>query len=319
MPKRCYTLLDELMELVCEQHAKDVSAIVNMLETINECKSTVNNNGSMDELYKKIAYELQVHFQVFSFQILLVKLHESQVLYSFGEQNTTLSDVFTYRVDPDVSIIVNIFPQNQISKFQRLSLNSYFTDMVNILYLHYIVENSENSSVDPLTKLTNRTSYQEELKTLIPLALRENMNIGALIINIDRFTAVNDEHGNEFGDQFLKLYANTIKKNIRSSDMAVRFGGGEFLILLVNIENEQTTLNIAKKLQEILKSTSLKTPVGDDFKKTVCIGVSMFPEDSNDIHEVVKNAEVALVEAKDNGRNSIQRFEKAQESPIELF
>jgi diguanylate cyclase (GGDEF)-like protein len=174
-------------------------------------------------------------------------------------------------------------------------------------------------TIDPLTKLTNRIAFQSEMKTLIPLALREKMNIGAMLINIDRFRAVNDEHGDEFGDQFLKLYANVIKKTIRTSDIAVRFGGGEFLVLLVNINNEERVMDIAIKLKEKLAITHLETKNGDKFKKTVCIGISMFPEDSTDINEVIKNSEMALSDARDIKRNHILRYKKIDKLEIDFF
>jgi diguanylate cyclase (GGDEF)-like protein len=156
------------------------------------------------------------------------------------------------------------------------------------------------------------------MKVLIPLAIREKMKIGTLLINIDRFRAVNDEHGDEFGDEFLKLYANTIKDTIRSSDIAVRFAGGEFLVLLVNVDSELRTIEIADKLREKLAQTYLITKNGDQFKKSVCIGVSMFPEDSSNIDEVIKKAQDAVSDARDNGRNITKRFESS-EGMIDLF
>ncbi len=184
-----------------------------------------------------------------------------------------------------------------------------------------LISNSleEISTVDNLTQLENRISFNQEMKILIPLARRENMKIGVLLINIDRFRAVNDEHGDEFGDRFLQKYANTIKETIRTSDIAVRFGGGEFLVLLVNIDTEDRTIKIATKLKDKLANTYLKSPNGDKFKKTVCIGVSMFPEDSIDINEIVKNAEMALSDARDYSRNNVLRFQKKDEGEIDLF
>ncbi|RLA78379.1 MAG: hypothetical protein DRG78_15245 [Epsilonproteobacteria bacterium] len=184
-----------------------------------------------------------------------------------------------------------------------------------------LISNSleEISTVDDLTQLENRISFNQEMKILIPLARRENMKIGVLLINIDRFRAVNDEHGDEFGDRFLQKYANTIKETIRTSDIAVRFGGGEFLVLLVNIDTEDRTINIATELKDKLANTYLKSPNGDKFKKTVCIGVSMFPEDSIDINEIVKNAEMALSDARDHSRNNVLRFQKKDEGEIDLF
>lgn len=314
---RCNTLLEKLVSLVAEDHIKDVTSILDMLTKINNLKYCIDNNAPIENLYKKIAYELQIEFGIYDFKIILLSSKETHTLYSFGkEKNYEYS--FNYSIDKDTDIKID-FTTEHMDEFKRLSLNSYFEEIFQILYLREIIQNAQSCMVDPLTKLTTRMAFQEEMKNLIPLAFRERMNIGVLLINIDRFTAVNDEHGNEFGDRFLKHYADTIKENIRSSDIAVRFVGGEFLVLLVNVESEQTTINIANKLKNILADTYIISPNGDQFKKTVCIGVSMFPEDSKDIHEVVKKSEIALSDARDRGRNNVRRFQKFEQSPIELF
>ena len=87
-----------------------------------------------------------------------------------------------------------------------------------LLYIQFVLDDFQKSNtIDPLTQLQNRISFNMEMKTLVPLAIRENMKFGSiLLINIDRFRAVNDEHGDEFGDEFLKLYANTIKESIQN-------------------------------------------------------------------------------------------------------
>jgi len=310
MENVCNTLLDKLVSLVSDEHIDEVKNIVSTLTKINNFKYAIDNNEPIESLYKKIAYELQIEFEISSFKILLVSDNIESRLYQFGDKIDS-SIKFKYKVSDD-SIIMVVLPVKCLDdEFKRISLNSYFEGIIHILFLHHILKDVQVSSyVDPLTNLTNRMSFQEEMKTFIPLALRENMNIGAILINIDRFRAVNDEHGDEFGDQFLIEYANTIKRTIRISDMAIRFGGGEFLVLLINVDTEERTLEIAQRLKENLSDTYVETINGDKFKKSVCIGVSMFPEDSSDINEVVKYTETSLSEARDQGRGTILRYKK---------
>ncbi|MBD3840426.1 MAG: GGDEF domain-containing protein [Campylobacterales bacterium] len=311
------TLLDKLSSLVAKEKIDDVTAIVAMLEKIHKLKYTVDNNVLLDTLLKKIAYELQVEFKVFDFVINYNDNQSTQNLICFGSKEQH-NYTFLRQVDTDYTIIVSLYTHNQ-DELYLLSLNSYFEDMSTIIYFHHILENTNPINSDPLTKLKNRISLQEDIKILVPLALREKMNIGVLLINIDRFTAVNDEHGDQFGDQFLKKYAQVISNNIRSSDIAVRFGGGEFLVLLINVESEDQTIKLAHKLQDLLAQTYLLTPNNDQFKKTSSIGIAMFPQDSQDMYEVIKKAEIALSDARDKGRNQILKFVKKQESTIELF
>lgn len=317
MQNKCNTLLDKLVSLVSVDHIEEVTLIVDKLTRINNLKYTIDNNAPVETLYKKIAYELQVEFQIFNFDIILVTNNIESTIYTFGE-GTLVKHTFHYYINESTHFDIKIYKET-IDEFDRLSLNSYFEDIMQIVYLHYTLTNTQTIMIDPLTELTSRISFQKEIKTLIPLAMRENMNIGVLLINIDRFRAVNDEHGNEFGDQFLKLYADVIKKSIRNSDIAVRFAGGEFLVLLVNVESNLKTMEIAESLKERLSQAYLKSPNGDHFKKTVCIGVSMFPEDSDNINDIIKNTEIALSDARDSGRNIVLKFRSQQENVIELF
>ena len=311
------TLLDKLVSLVTIDHADEVKKIISKLTTIDNYKYTIDNNSSLDDLYKKIAYELQTEFRIFNFSIVLITNSIENDLYEFGD-NKMYNFVFEHKLDENVFINIRLL-NDDINEFTIISLNSYFDSFVDLLYLKYILMDTQSTTIDPLTKLSNRMSFQQEMKTLIPLALREKMTIGVLVINIDRFRAVNDEHGDEFGDEFLKLYAKTIKDTIRESDLAVRFGGGEFLVLLINVDSEERIEDIANNIKDKLASTYLLSPNGDKFKKTVCIGISSFPQDSIDINEVVKKAEIALIDAKDLGRNKILKYIQEEESVIDFF
>ena len=311
-------LFDKLESLVSDVHIDEVREIISALSKINDFKHNIEDDLCESSIYEKIALELKDEFNINDFLITQLQDNIETTLYKHGNESN-----FTYQVqnivsaDTDINIVLD---GRNLSEFQKLSLNSYFKELVHLLYIQFVLVNLQKSShTDYLTKLKNRFSFQEEMKAIVPLALREKMKIGVLLINIDRFRAVNDEHGNEFGDNFLKLYANTITNTIRSSDIAVRFGGGEFLVLLVNVDNEIRTIEIANKLKDRLAQTSLVTKNGDNFKKTVCIGISMFPEDSSDINEVVKNAEIALSDAKDGGRNQVLKFELNHESTIDFF
>ncbi|MDC0933521.1 GGDEF domain-containing protein, partial [Arcobacteraceae bacterium] len=244
---------------------------------------------------------------------------EETLLYQEGENIQNYGYIFNNVVTNNININIFIDDTN-LSEYDVVCLNTYFKELVHLLYIQFVLLDLQRStSIDPLTKLQNRTSFNIEMKTLVPLAIREQMKFGVLLINIDRFRAVNDEHGDDFGDDFLKLYAKTIKDNIRTSDIAVRFGGGEFLVLLIHVESEERTIKIAEKLKDVLAQTYLISPNNDRFKKTVSIGISMFPEDSSDINEVIKFSDIALNEARENGRNSLLRYENSHSGSIEFF
>jgi two-component system, cell cycle response regulator len=312
-------LIDRLNEIVDKVHIEEVKQIILSLTKINNFKHSIEDDLCEETLYNKILNQLQSEFGIDEYMVSFKSNGVEKFLYKTSDLKDNNFHKFSSNITSE--IMINIYTENiHLDRFKQISLNSYCSELVHLVYIRIVLNDLQKSAtIDPLTKLQNRISFNQEMKTLIPLALREKMNLGLLLINIDRFRAVNDEHGDEFGDEFLKLYAETILKNIRSSDIAVRFSGGEFLVLLINVDTEQRVLDIAEKIKEKLANTYLISPNGDQFKKTVCVGVSMFPGDSISINEVIKNAEMALSDARDQGRNSVLRFNKEEESTIDLF
>jgi len=313
------TLLDRLNTIVDAVHIDEVKEIITSLSKINKLKHSIEADLSKDALYEKITNELTKEFNISNFKIVHIEDGYETILYKKGETISDYGYEFKNVVLSDIQINIFIDDKN-LSEYQILSLNTYFKELVHLVYIQFVLDDFQKSNtIDPLTQLQNRISFNTEMKTLVPLAIREKMKFGVLLINIDRFRAVNDEHGDEFGDEFLKLYANTIKENIRTSDIAVRFGGGEFLVLLIHVDSEETTMKIAEKIQNKLAETYLLSPNNDHFRKTVSIGVSMFPEDSSDINEVVKFSEMALSDARDSGRNRLLRYESSESRDLMFF
>ena len=313
------TLLDRLNEVVDLVHIDEVKKIIRTLSKINKLKYALEENLSEDILYEKLSQELSKEFGISNLKITHTLGKTESTLYQTGDKNSAFTYIYKNKVSSTINI--NIYLDvNHLDKYRILSLNTYFKEVIHLLYIQFVLLNVKvSSTIDPLTQLQTRISFNNEMKTLVPLAIREKMKFGVLLINIDRFRAINDEHGDEFGDDFLKLYAATIKNNIRTSDIAVRFSGGEFLVLLINVESEAMTIKIADKIRTKLADKYLLSPNKDRFKKTVCIGVSMFPEDSQDINEVIKYSEIALSNARDKGRNTTIRYQNEALHKIEFF
>ena len=313
------TLLDRLNEIVDTVHILEVKKIITTLSKINKLKSSIEADLSSDVLYKKISKELKTEFNIENFKIIHIHDGYESLLHKEGTDISKYGYIFKNTVANNNQINIFIDDRN-LTNYQVLCLNTYFKELVHLLYIEFVLDDLQKSTnVDPLTGLQNRISFNLEMKTLVPLAIREKMKFGVLLINIDRFRAVNDEHGDEFGDEFLRLYAKTIKDSIRTSDIAVRFGGGEFLVLLIHVESEEITLKIADKIKNKLAETYLLSPNNDKFRKTVSIGVAMFPDDSSDINEVVKYSDMALSDAQDQGRNTVLRYDSKDSEQIEFF
>ncbi len=165
----------------------------------------------------------------------------------------------------------------------------------------------EQSLRDPLTHCHNRRFLDEFLSKYEPLSEREGKKAGFLMADLDYFKQVNDAYGHEAGDAVLQQIVTTINENIRRSDLLIRYGGEEFLILLQDIQNGMAE-QVAEKIRAAVEQQEFELPGGSKIKKTISLGVSEYPEDGNTLYKAIKFSDVALYEAKNNGRNKVIRF-----------
>jgi len=164
----------------------------------------------------------------------------------------------------------------------------------------------ESAMVDPMTGLYNRRFLQEHTAQLISGVLRRKAQIGLLVCDIDYFKQVNDTHGHDAGDALLRETAIVLKNAVRESDIVIRFGGEEFLVLLMDVQPGDA-LPVAEKIRQSIEK--LKVTVGDKvLQKTISIGVAEFPGDTDGFWQAIKYADVALYRAKEGGRNQCVRF-----------
>lgn len=178
----------------------------------------------------------------------------------------------------------------------------------------------ESFSIDSVTNVYNRQYLIKHITKIISLAKKEDENISFLMVGIDHFKAVTDEFNYDIGDKVLIELAKIIHSNIDSFDIVARLSGDEFLIALLNKENT-TILNIARDIVNDFKNTQIVVDENTQtiLQKTICIGISTYPIDNEDINIVLKNADISLYNAKNKGRSEIVVYTKENESSIDLF
>ena len=167
----------------------------------------------------------------------------------------------------------------------------------------------ETTTIDALTGLLNRRFLGDSSETLVSGILRRDSHMGILMADIDFFKQVNDTYGHETGDEVLRRVALTLRDCIRRSDVIVRYGGEEFLVLLMDVKNRESVRAVAEKIRRAVEETSFVVP-GGVLKKTISIGVSIFPDDAENFWQCIKYADVALYKAKEKGRNRVIMFRK---------
>lgn len=166
----------------------------------------------------------------------------------------------------------------------------------------------EMATHDHLTKLPNRAYLREKIESSLALATRNNTNVALCMIDLDGFKIINDTYGHLVGDLVLQEIAKRTKESLRNFDTLSRFGGDEFVCLLTNFSGEEFCISIIERIlkvnQEIIKIDDI------EIQPSFSIGISYFPEDGSNYEELMKNADRALYEAKNNGKNRYCFYKK---------
>jgi diguanylate cyclase (GGDEF)-like protein len=161
----------------------------------------------------------------------------------------------------------------------------------------YLEEISKN---DGLTELLNHNRIFFELEEQINLCKKNNLKLSIIMLDLDHFKEINDEYGHLVGDEVLALVGETIKRSIRDTDFAGRYGGEEFLIILPDTDLEKAIV-----IADRIRSNVEKIEVNEKLKVTISGGIKQLDEES--ILEYVKSADALLYKAKHGGRNRIEK------------
>ncbi len=165
----------------------------------------------------------------------------------------------------------------------------------------------ESTLTDAMTGLRNRRFLEEYAETLVNQCKRRATSMTLLMLDLDYFKPVNDNYGHDVGDQILCALADILKANVRESDLLIRYGGEEFLIVLQDTSGEQA-MGVAEKIRQAVEAYKFKVGGGVILNKTISIGLADYPNDGQAFWQVLKFADVALYAAKEGGRNQVVRF-----------
>jgi len=174
---------------------------------------------------------------------------------------------------------------------------------------------------DGLTLLPNRRLFMEKLDLALENARRREGSLAVLFLDLDRFKQINDTLGHSAGDRLLQGVAERLRKCLRSSDAVARgeamnltddvarLGGDEFIVSITNIARGEDAARVARRIQEALEQP-FKLDENEVFI-TASIGISLFPQDGDDLESLLKNADSAMYHAKDAGRSNYQFYSKS--------
>ena len=159
---------------------------------------------------------------------------------------------------------------------------------------------------DPLTNLPNRLLIKERLHQALIRAHRHREKVAVLYVDVDHFKWINDSLGHEVGDKYLIHFTTRMQEILRESDVVGRLGGDEFLVVLDTIENQNAIATVVQKL-----ITELCRPVSINGRKlgvSCSIGVSLYPDDGEDVETLIRTSDAAMFAAKDSGRSKFEFY-----------
>ncbi len=187
-------------------------------------------------------------------------------------------------------------------------------DITNHLMIHEQLEQQKNrldhqAHHDALTSLPNRVLFIDRINQAIKLAPRNKNKVAILFIDLDRFKEINDTLGHSIGDIVLIEVADRLQQSIRQADTVARLGGDEFTLILTDIQNASNVMEITQKL---IHTLAKKIIFGEHtLYITASIGISIYPDDGDNTEILLRNADSAMYQAKNEGRNNYQFYTQA--------
>lgn len=160
---------------------------------------------------------------------------------------------------------------------------------------------------DSLTGLPNRRMFHKRLSSALKQARKNQQLLAVLFLDLDRFKYINDTLGHTVGDSLLRNAGKRLATCIRETDMVARLGGDEFTILLPNLREEQSAIDVAERIiEELAQPFNLH---GYEFFLTTSIGISFYPDDGDKFETLIRHADTAMYYAKEQGRNNYQVYD----------
>lgn len=317
-----YPTLIESILYTCMCQMRVLGAGIFVLDDFETESFNLSNNYTGMDLDSQIEYTIPMNSPF------VAALNEKEKAFTVRDIQKQLPDEKLdqiYSLKP--SLIVPLFQKNRVNGIlllgERMDLgdgtayNDYDTKQIlNIASLASMAINNaallERSSTDMMTRLKLKYYFFNQLTDKLDLANAQGLPMGVIMFDIDHFKSFNDTYGHACGDYVLTTVAKIIKNSIRSQDMASRYGGEEFTVMLPNTLKDDA-LQVAERIRKNIESMEFEYE-GKKMSVTISGGVSVFDTEENRVtsaKEFVEQADKALYVSKTSGRNRITFADKS--------
>lgn len=182
-----------------------------------------------------------------------------------------------------------------------------------VLHRSILVRQLEHdATIDDKTDLLKAGTWQSLAAREVELAQQHGTGLGLLMVDIDHFKGVNDRYGHLVGDKALRAVANALKNTVRGTDLVGRFGGEEFVVLLVGADHAgsvETAKRICEQVRAVRVQDALTGATYPDLRLSVSVGVAVLPDNGTGLNELLHGADVALFATKDAGRDGVRAMQ----------
>jgi len=254
-----------------EKPIKKKSDMVNFNREDEKTLEILKKHGRVEEIMCSLVVPVQIGNEI----VLSFNLENFEREDAFDEESLQIAKLFANYVG---MVFLKIKQDEQIMQQQK---------MMEYLYNH-----------DPLTGLLNRRAFEEYGEKLLSLAKRERKKVALLFLDLCWFKNINDKYGHETGDLVLKVLGSRLEKVFRESDVVARFGGDEFVALLYDCDEN----NLSQLLDRVFQIVEEPIQLDDkSFQVGVNVGVAIYPDDAQELDQLIRLADMAMYYAKKRG------------------
>ena len=322
---------NKILELIKSSatSSDDYKSLVSIFNLHDQLQYATNIKQAAEDIYTWLNKEFKVDNLTFS--LFDVNKNDKEEILSKGKEfylDDDLSHFFIINTHTSLNAIVSFCATSKVH-FKIIEekyniIEAAFFQVSQMIQSCILKKNFiESSSLDSVTNVYNRNYLIENLTTHLRLSNNKQNEIYFLMIGIDHFKAVIDEFDYDIADKVLIELAKIIHSNINEFDMVGRLNGDEFLVSILNNVSEYQVCELAKKIISDFAEVNIlvNNETKQTLKKTICIGFEVYKLNSgHTITDCMKNADIALYEAKNKGRSQLFKFsDLAEEDTIELF
>jgi len=261
------------------------------------CSSAANNDSTLCRAHRTKTDVISTEFENLCQACEVKEVDYVCIPFSINKDHSLVISMTAKHTD-DLNRIKSLIP----------SIKHYLDAAQPVIESNILMDKLRDTSLrDAMTGLYNRRFLEEFIDQVMKQVQRENETYTVLMLDVDFFKQVNDTYGHDVGDKVIAEIGNVVKNSIRESDLGIRYGGEEFVVLLHNATDEGA-MSVAQKIHTSFAELVFDVGNGQTMKKTMSIGMAKYPTDGNTIWKCIKYADTALYVAKTTGRNKIVRY-----------